>query len=91
MVLGAQIAADPVEMVGGDVELVVVGVLQYQVLFFFAVIANAGGAGLTGHAVVDVDYKCPRNQIGEKDFGPVFRLARTIPAFLNGAEQLGVG
>ena len=92
VVLGPHVGGDPVQVVGGNVELVAVGVLQYQVFPVFAAVVYVGGAGEPGHPMVDVDYEGPGDQVGKSDFRPVFRAAGSVTAaFFNRAEQLGVG
>ena len=92
MVLRAHVGADPVEVAGGHVELVAVGVFQDQVFLFFPVVAQVGGAGEPGNPVVDVDDESAGHQVGQRHLRPALRPPRALAAaFLHRAEQLGVG
>ena len=60
----ANVGSDPVQLVGGHVELVLLGVLQDQVLLVLLGFANLGGPSKAGYAVVNVDHVAARDQVG---------------------------
>ncbi len=87
---GSYVAADPVYLVGGDIELVASGVVQDQI-FLFCVIATYGGdATKSANAVLDVHYIIAWNQFHEELLVRRWAFLGQSP-FFDKAEEFSVG
>ena len=86
----ADIAADPVYLVGGDIQLIAAGVLQHQEFPIHIVIADDGKPEEFPDAVFDVHHVIIRLNIGE-DFmsGDQSFLLQTL--LLGKPEDFGIG
>ena len=89
MVPHADVAVDPVELVGGDVDPVAPGELQQEVLPLPALRAPAHEALVLGDPVLDVHHEVPRLQLGQEAL-PGDAPAPDHPPGLGPAEDLRV-
>ncbi len=91
VVARSDVAADPVHLVGRHVDLVALGVAQFQVLALDAADSALDEACEAGDAVFDVDDVVAGREVGEERLasGPAF--ARQPAALFDEPEDFGVG
>ena len=85
----ADVAVDPVELVGGDVDPVAPGELQQEVLPLPSLRAPAHQALVLGDPVLDVHHEVPGLQLGRK-LSRAIRQRRITPPGLGPAGDLNV-
>ena len=91
-VLSANESGDSVQVVGGHVELVLLGVLQHQVLLVFAVLCQLGCTSEPGNTVIYMDHEAAGDQISQRHLWSVLRPAGpAMSALLDRAEEFRVG